>query len=221
MAQATASRAAKNGRPKKTVDALGEQQSNDAAAAIALGEPYVVSVTLQGVCPLLFHRYSCESVEEKSKARKGSEAKKTDDVESYVYRTTEGELAIPGAYLKGAIAGPNGAAKFRQDPRSPRKSALDLYKAGVIVLTDLASVGKGDWDYLDQRRVVVQRSAISRVRPALLAGWEATFEIMVQTPEYISPAELHEVVSRAGQLVGLADFRPTYGRFQVTAFTIL
>jgi hypothetical protein len=216
MAKATA---AANGAA--VLEHLGEQLSNSAAAAIRFEEPYTASVTLQGVCPMLLHRYSVESVKEKGAARKNSAAKKTDDIESYVYRNAEGEICIPGAYLKGAIAGPNGSAKFRQDPRSPRKSALDLYKAGVIVLTDLASLGSTEWDYLDERRVVVQRAAVARVRPAFLTGWEATFELLVQTPEYISPAELQEVVQQAGRLVGLADNRPTYGRFQVTHFEIL
>jgi hypothetical protein len=197
---------------------LGEAQSNDGAESIAFEEPYTVALTIRGVAPILFHRYSVEAVEAKGRARKGSTAKKTDDIESYVYRTPDGEIAIPGSYLKGAIAGPAGAAKFRQDPRSPRKSALDLYKAGVILLTDLASLGTKTWDYLDQRRVTVQRSAISRVRPALLPGWEASFEILVQTPEYITRDELHEVITNAGRLVGLADFRPTYGRFQIVSF---
>lgn len=202
-----------------TLERLGEGQSNSAAVAIGFEEPYTITVTIRGVCPMLLHRYSVESVREKGNARKNSAAKKTDDIESYVYRTADGEIALPGAYLKGAIAGPNGAAKFRQDPRSPRKSALDLYKAGVIVLTDLASLGTKDWDYLDERRVVVQRSAVPRVRPAFLAGWEATFEVLVQTPEYISCDELNDVISQAGRLVGLADFRPTYGRFAVTSFS--
>jgi hypothetical protein len=197
---------------------LGEDQSNDAANQIAFEEPYAVSVTVRGVSPIIFHRYSVESVEAKGRARKGSAAKKTDDIESYVYRNSAGEISIPGSYLKGAIAGPQGAAKYRQDPRSPRKSALDLYKAGVIVTTDLASLGTTNWDYLDTRRVLVQRSAISRVRPAMTEGWETTFDLLVQSPEYINSDELHDVIINAGKLVGLGDFRPTYGRFQVTKF---
>jgi hypothetical protein len=217
MAQDTLKQARRNG----STDQLGEDQSNDAADSISLEQPYTVTTTLCGVCPILFHRWSNESIAAKAAARKNSAAKKTDDIQSYVYRTSDNEIAIPGAYLKGSIAGPAGAAKFRQDPRSPRKSALDLYKAGVIVLTELASLGTESWDYLDERRVMVQRNGITRTRPAMLAGWEATFEILIQTPEYITPAELHEVISQAGRLVGLADFRPTYGRFQVANFEVL
>ena len=69
--------------------------------------------------------------------------------------------------------------------------------------------------------MTVQRAGVTRVRPAMLAGWEATFDLMVQTPEYINPSELNEVIGQAGRLVGLADFRPTYGRYEVVSFEAL
>jgi hypothetical protein len=193
---------------------------NGGEFVVDLSRPYRASVTIEGVVPILFHRWSVEAVEAKAKASKGSAAKKTDNIESYVWRNTDGELAIPGEYLRGSICSPQGAAKFRQDPRSPRKSALDLYRAAVIVETELASLGAKDWDFLDQRRVTVQRSGITRVRPAMLAGWRASFDLLVVLPEYVPPSDLLAVITDAGRLVGLADFRPTYGRFQVIKFEV-
>lgn len=110
------------------------------------------------------------------------------------------------------------AAKFRQDPRSPRKSAMDLFKASIVTLTELAPLNGGTetWDYIDQRRVVVQRSAITRMRPAFNTGWTAEFEFSVLSPEYIDAALFREVLGLTGKLIGTADNRPTYGRFQVT-----
>src|ERR1035437_7956045 len=137
------------------VELGGETPTNGAESIIEQGMPYVACVTIEGPAPLLFHRWNSEAVDEKAKAAKNSKAKKTDNIESYVYRTEKGELAIPGEYLRQAIIL---AAKFRQDPRSPRKSAMDLYKAAVIALTELASLGTKAWDYEDRRRVVIQRS---------------------------------------------------------------
>lgn len=196
-----------------------DQTSNDAAPQISLEEPFSCSVQITGAADLLFHRWSNEAVAEKSKARKGSAAKKTDNVESYVYRNDEGIICLPGEYLRGAIVN---AAKFRQDPRSPRKSAMDLFKAGVISLTPLAPLGPNvkAWDYEDRRRVLIQRNAITRVRPAFRAGWSATVDLMINTPEYIDQAFLLEVLGIAGRLIGVGDFRPTYGRFNVTGFKI-
>lgn len=195
-------------------DALSEP-TNDAAEMIQATAPYVATVELEGVSAIIFHRWSCEDVAAKASAAKNSKAKKTDNVEAYVYRDQDGMIAIPGEYLRMAIVG---AARFRQDPRSPRKSAMDLFKAAVFPITEYASLGKAEWDYLDQRRVTVQRNGVTRVRPAFLAGWRATFELQVTLPEYVSPADLLEVVNMAGRVIGLADHRPTYGRFQVIRF---
>lgn len=180
--------------------------------------PYRAQVTIQGVAAILFHAWNCESVESKGNAKKGSKEKKTDDVESYIYRNDKQEVCIPGEYLRGAIIG---AAKFQQDPRSPRKSAADLFKASVVSLTPLASLGVKDWDYLDRRRVCIQRNAITRSRPAMREGWKATFILMVNLPEYVSPDLLNSTIQQAGKLIGLADFRPSFGRFLVTEFKVL
>lgn len=89
--------------------------SNGAENGIAMTQPYSCSVTIEGVAPILFHAWNCESVESKGKAAKGSKEKKSDDVESYVYRNDKKEICVPGEYLRGAIIG---AAKFQQDPRA-------------------------------------------------------------------------------------------------------
>lgn len=185
---------------------------------IAHSEPYSVEIQIEGSADILFHRWNSDSVDAKAKAAKGSAAKKTDDIESYVYRDDKGYVCIPGEYLRGAIVG---AAKYRQDPRSPRKSAMDLFKAAIVSLTPLASLGSKQWHYEDRRRVVVQRNGITRTRPAMRVGWKATFIILVTLPEYVSPQILNEVLSMAGRIGGLGDFRPTYGRFQVVSFKVL
>lgn len=186
--------------------------SNGAKATVSASNPYRLSVTIEGVAPFLFHRWNPESVEEKSRAAKGSKAKKEDDIESYVLRDAKGGLAIPGEYFRQSIIY---AAKFQQDPRSPRKSAMDLFKAGVVLLTEAASVGKDTWDYLDKRRVQIQRNGVNRTRPALLKGWTATFELEVILAEYIARDLLLKTINDAGRLIGVGDFRPTYGRFQI------
>jgi hypothetical protein len=196
----------------------GEVPTNSAEEIIAFSLPYIVAVELEGVADMLFHRWSCESVKEKGGAAKGSAGKKTDDVKSYVYRNDKDEMCIPGEYVRQAMIG---AAKYRQDPRSPRKSAMDLYKAAVISLTPLASLGLKTWDYLDTRRAVVQRNGINRTRPAFKTGWRTQFEFQVNLPEYVSIHDFAETLGNAGRLIGIGDFRPTYGRFRVASCEIV
>ncbi|HEY5787516.1 MAG TPA: hypothetical protein VIT65_22350 [Microlunatus sp.] len=191
--------------------------SNDAASDVILSEPYQVRVTIRGIVPILFHRWSVEAIAEKAAAPKGSEMKKTDNVESYVYRDEDGNICLPGEYLRQSVAE---SARNIQDPRSSRASGKTLYKTCVVPLTELAPIlyeGKpiGQWDFLDTRRVMVQRQGISRTRPGVAKDWQATVELQVLTPEYINFNQLHDRLVAAGRYVGVGDFRPTFGRFSV------
>ena len=208
-----------NGHSSKVLDEINNV-SNGGKTVIDETAPYVATVTIVGTAPILFHGWNVEAVKEKGAAAKGSDAKKSDDLESFIYRCDDGTIGIPGSYLIGSVIDKkNGSAKYLQDPRSPRKSALDLYKAGVVPITIMSSLGKTTWDFVDRRRVTVQLAGITRHRPAFHAGWRATFELAVLTPEYISPSNLLKVLTEAGRLVGLGDYRPTFGRFQVVSFT--
>ena len=141
--------------------------TNGGKETIDFSQPYTVSFTLEGSADLLFHRWNVEGVAEKAKAAKGSKGKKSDDVESYVWRDDAGNICIPSEYVRMALIA---AAKFKQDPRSPRKSAMDLFKAGLVPITANVSLGKTTWDYLDTRRATVQRNGINRTRPAMRRG---------------------------------------------------
>lgn len=192
----------------------GESPTNGSKEAIEIIMPYIVNVKITGSADYLYHRWNCESVDEKNASRKGSKIRKTDNLENFVYRNEEGFLCIPSEQFRMSIIS---AAKFKQDPRSPRKSASDLYKAGILVLND-ASVGLKEWDYEDKRRAVIQRNAINRVRPALKIGWSCEFMVQVNLAEYINPIDLNETIQAAGRFNGVGDFRPTFGRFIVTGF---
>jgi len=196
----------------RTVTELSEV-SNDGASVIS--PPYVVQVRISGVAPFLFHRWSVEGVAARASAAKGSKAKKEDDIETYVYRDADNQLCIPSEYLRMAIIM---AAKFKQDPRSPRKSAMDLFKAGIVCLDELCSLGTENWDYVDRRRVRIQQNGITRCRPAMYKGWNIDAQFQVLLPEYIDCSLFNETLQSAGRLVGVGDFRPTFGRFQVTSF---
>jgi hypothetical protein len=192
--------------------------SNDAEEMIKAETPYNVEILIEGTTPILFHRWSVEGVQEKANSKKGSKAKKTDDTESYMYRTETGEIALPSEYLRMSLIN---AARFKQDPRSPRKSAMDLVKAGLCCLNELCTTGKRKEDFIDKRRVCVQRNGITRARPALFAGWRIRCEMCVLLPEYMSPQFVQDLAVAAGKLIGVGDFRPTYGRFCVMGFRVV
>jgi hypothetical protein len=202
---------------KKKIEELNEGEVTNGGGSVIL-KPFTAFVKIQGTTDLLFHKWDNEVVKAKNEARKGSEEKKTEDPETYIYRNSDGMVCLPGRYLLRAIVE---AARFHHDPRSPRKMAKELVQAGLAVneiLSPMLVDGQPtkDWDYLDRQRVIIQRSAITRTRPAFQKGWEAELSFDSLLPDYITPEFLRKLVDDAGRFIGLADFRPTYGRFVVT-----
>lgn len=214
MATATRSKANGNGK-LKTITVDKEKAVQIGAFNAPSDEPWSAVFTLRGTSSLIFHRYMAEEGDG-AEGRKGSN--KEDHPEDYVYRCDDGTIGLPGEYVRQAMIH---AAKYRKDPRSPRASAFGLFKAAVIMDTEIASLGNADWDYLDRRRAVVNRGAIKRVRPAFDAGWEATFRSTVLLPEYVTPALMVDVLVDAGRVVGVGDFRPSFGRFAVVQFDVV
>lgn len=210
-----------NGKPKtksKREDEGTDQLvgKNEGVTTIVL--PYAADVELVGRDPILLHRYDCAEVKDKGAAAKGSKKKKEDNIESYVYRDEKtGEIGLPGFCLKACLAD---AAKYIQDPRSPRKCARDLVRASVRI-GGFASFGTKEWDFIDRRRAVVQRNGITRARPAMQAGWTLRATIEVIDPEYVQPGFLHDLLHRAGVSCGLGDYRPDFGTFRIAAFRIV
>ena len=193
------------------------QLSNDAENQITKETPFCANVRLQGTQDILFHRWSSEDVAQKSEAKKGSEEKKTDNLEAYVYRDEQGQICIPGRYIVRSITE---AGRNFQDPRSKKKMAKDLVQAAVMcdeLLSPILINGEPvkTWEYEDRQRVCIMRSAITRTRPAFKKGWEVEFSLVSLVPDLVTPDFLRKLVDNAGLLIGLGDFRPTYGRFRV------
>ena len=197
------------------------QISNGAENLIS--QPFSVNLKIQGSQDILFHRWNDEAVQAKAEAKRGSIEKKTDDLESYVYRDDRGFIAVPGRYIIRSIVE---AGRNFSDPRSSRKTAKDLVQAAVMcdeLYSPILVNGQPtkDWDYEDRQRVCIMRNAVTRTRPAFRKGWQVEFTLVSLVPEHITPDFLRKLVDNAGMLIGLGDFRPTYGRFKVVNWEVL
>ena len=197
------------------------QVSND--VDFSLESLFAVKVRIQGRQDILFHRWNDEDVQAKAEAKKGSEEKKRDNPEAYIYRNDEGFICIPGRYLVRSVVE---AGRNFQDPRFKKKMAKDLVQAAVMadeILSPILVNGEPvkQWEYEDRQRVCIMRSAITRTRPAFKKGWQADFTLISLVPDLVTPEFLRKLVDYAGLLGGLGDFRPTYGRFRVVHWEIV
>lgn len=69
----------------------------------------------------------------------------------------------------------------------------------------------GEPPFVDRRMVKVQQDRIPRVRP-IFPTWAASIEVDIDT-RVVDPEQFTDIVSQAGKLIGLGDFRRFYGKF--------
>lgn len=215
---------AKAQKAQVRADVVTKPATNGLQAYIDKHREYNVRVKIAFTSDMLYHRYNTAAVKIKAAAQKGSDIKKMDDPESYVWRmddeNPESNLAVPCYYFCAALAN---AAKNYRDPSSRQASLNKRFRSSVLPMEGfrLADVGIKRWHRLDEVPVVVQQARIPRSRPALLAGTELTFFVTVTCPEVISPELLHKIAEQAGKTQGLADGRPINGRFRITGFDVI
>jgi hypothetical protein len=70
-------------------------------------------------------------------------------------------------------------------------------------------------EFCDYRPVVIGQARTMRARPRF-DHWGVIVELLVETST-INTREVIDALEIAGQVIGLGDFRPRYGRFSVDA----
>lgn len=190
---------------------------------------YSVNVQVEGIAPLMQHRYPLPDFDDLSKGgkKKTGEQDYSQEWREYLYATPEGDIYQPATHFDGCLV--KAAAGYKiQGARG--KTYKDLFKGNVFVSPDaiyhnvkVPESLDADADkplYLDVRPVVIQRARVVRVRPTFGIGWKLEFEISV-LDDQIPSNVVNEVLTLAGRTVGVGDFRPRFGRFMVTKFEVL
>jgi hypothetical protein len=120
---------------------------------------------------------------------------------------------IPADMLKACIV--EGAKKAKLGKQA---------KAGVLVMDAGSLEYKGPKDmnvlmadpkFVLRKQARVQASRVMRTRP-MFRDWSTTFQVEVD-PEVINWEQVLEALIQAGRYVGLGDWRPEHGRFEVVA----
>lgn len=193
---------------------------------------YQINVSIKGITPLLQHKFgaaSMEALQASASKRSGTPDYSLEWLDT-LYSTPEGYLCQPSSHIEGALV--KSAAMFKMKGKGG-KTWKDNFKAFVYVNpADIIHHWQGqpisapdasllttpqDCMSVSVMRVVVQRSAVARARLMVHAGWELPFVIEVHD-EQTRLDVVQEVLAKAGQSVGIGDFRPRYGRFEVTRF---
>ena len=194
---------------------------------------YSVDVLIEGTAPLLQHRFGMEAQAQISQPAKRATGREdySEEWKDSLY-SINGYLAQPGIHIKMAMT--KAAAGFKL-PGARGKTYKDLFSANIFVRPEMMlHIDKDGHEiavpdkletnnyekpiYVDYRPVVVNRgSRVGRARLAFASGWRIRFTIQIQDQQI--PLEVvQQVLTEAGQSVGIGDYRPRYGRFRVVRF---
>lgn len=182
-----------------------------------------LALTLTGQRPLLMHNgrlaNPIDPWTRQLKAITGKRRKTDEDLIAMMrvearggaYETADGLLAMPSENVWRALYDAAKAFKRGEDI----KRGLVTDGSVVPLFIDGKSVDVDEFlsvpEHIDYRPVRVQRAKTMRARP-LVEGWSCRHEFELLA-DVIDPRDLVPIVERAGRLVGLGDYRPTYGTF--------
>jgi len=171
-----------------------------------------IEVSIEGIAPLLQHRFPDEENKEGKVQKKQRVYVDKDDAEKALYRDKDGKICQPANHIVGCLLRASTAYKFEG-----QKTYKDAVKGGVFIEPNMIPHKITDW-VIDRQPVVIMRARIMRARPRF-DKWALDFKIEI-IDERIDIPTFKDILEYAGQYIGLGDFRPRYGRFKVTKFQV-
>lgn len=190
-----------------------------------------VQVTIAGDTLLMHNGQTSDPLNKYSKAMKaitrdrvrkatdeGVEALTRIEYEAGLYLNAKKQVILPSRILEAHIS--EAARKTKEG-----KNAL----AGMFVDTDGILEFKGGPLTVEQLldsdehrltvSVCVNNGRVMRTRP-LFRNWSTTFRVSILN-ELVNSDSLRIWFENGGNLVGLGDYRPRYGRYELKAFEVL
>jgi len=128
-----------------------------------------------------------------------------------VYETEDGLVGIPTWNVFRSL---QDGARINKLGRHVERSLVPITDV-VEIRHDGPSKPFAAWEAgcFDQRSVKVGQSKVTRTRPAF-ANWSIDVRFALDT-EILNLDDLRLVAANAGRLVGLGDYRPRFGRYDI------
>lgn len=184
-------------------------------------------ITIGGDTLLMHNGQTADPLNKYAKAMKAitsdRQLKKTDEgiaqlmrieYEAGLYLNSKNQVILPSRILEAHIS--EAARKTREGKNALAGMFVDTdglleYEGGPLTVKQLL-------DSEEHRLTIpvrVQANRVIRTRP-LFRNWQTTFEVSV-LEEMVSPSSLQAWLENGGNFVGLGDYRPRYGRYELRA----
>lgn len=180
--------------------------------------------TIRGITPLLMHSERLanpfDPLTRELKALTGKRKKTEDDLHDIarveyaggLYFDNDTGIHLPGYNIFSALVG---GGKLHKLGTAIRRAAIVSDEKVALDFEGPRDPDKlfDDKRFVDMRSVRVGTSKVLRCRP-IFRDWRATFTVLFDEAG-IQRADLDRCLQAAGAMVGLGDYRPRFGRFEV------
>lgn len=183
-----------------------------------------ISIKIEGVAPLIMHNgQTCDPLNKFSKLMKEITGKRKKTEEDHgelsriewmagLYVNGDGKLIIPSDVLDSALV--EGAKKSKLGKQF--KSAVFVPYDALLNIGIVKYTVEGLWaneNFRDVRGVRVGQARVMRTRP-IFREWNTEFTVQFDD-EQVNLADVTRAIRDCGKQVGLCDYRPKYGRFEL------
>ena len=171
----------------------------------------VIKVKVKGVCPLVANNPdSMNKLPSGKKVDRASKEYKELSFQCAMYKNKKG-IYQPAEHFERAMELAGNQFKFQS-----RMTYGKILKGGVIVEPNQIPHPKKNKPEHFDKWVVIGKARVMKTR-AIFEKWELEFNIRVFN-DAINFDSLKEILVYAGCYVGVGDWRPKYGRFEVIKF---
>jgi len=170
-----------------------------------------IAVEITGIAPLLQNRFPIEEHGHNiSKATKKVYVPE-DEAKKCLYQR-DGKVFQPAEHIYQSMV--RAAVDFKF---SGKKTFKDVVTSSIAIEPEEIPMISDKPYEIDARPVVIQRARVLKWRPKF-NQWKLRFTITILDDTNISPANVKEILEKAGATKGIGDYRPRFGRFMVTKF---
>lgn len=185
-------------------------------------------ISIKGKRPLLFHRFSIDSIPLEKQERTGKAGNDPGEWKRTVLKTKDNQLYVDASYIFGCLRDGGKHIGSGRGTLQPKIAATLIVVDDTILIDrfvpieDELTEDKTQPVYLDIRSVKnpATKGRNIRYRIAASPGWQASFQIEWEG-SLVSKEQMRSAMENAGDFVGLGDGRSIgFGRFTVEKFEI-
>jgi hypothetical protein len=174
----------------------------------------IIDVTIAGTKPLLMHSTYAMTLP-KTKKVKSSEHNIEEEAALCLYFGENKQIAVPGFAILSAM---RKAATQLKKGGAGKKTLKDFVFSGLQINPEMIILTPQEYE-VNVQMVRIGTARIPRARP-LFRGWSLKFQIGIVDEQTWDAGTVRQVLEEAGKYLGILDFRPLFGTFEVVEMKV-